>query len=357
VKQKIAILCPYPLQQAPSQRFRFEQYLEFLSENNLEISVFPFLNQGAWEIFYHQGKPFQKSIALILGMFRRGFLMFNLLSFPIIFIHREAAPMGPPVFEWILCKVFKKQVIYDFDDAIWLPNYSKQHEKFHRLKAYWKIKHIVRWANTVVVGNSFLAEYALRFNGNVTIIPTTIDLRFHRKPTAICENHPLVIGWTGSHTTINYLLEIADSLEILASKHHFVFRVISNLPPDFDLPNVDFVKWNQATEMQDLSSFDIGVMPLTDDEWSKGKCGFKALQYMSLGIPTVASDVGVNANIIEDGKNGFLIHTKEDWVIRLTELLTNPVLRSRLGSASKDTVKMEFSVEANQHKYLKLFQK
>jgi len=357
VKQKIAILCPYPLRQAPSQRFRFEQYLEFLEQQHLEVSVFPFLHQRGWEIFYHPGKPLQKSFALCIGFFRRCLLMPKLLFFSHVFIHREAAPMGPPAFEWLVCKVLRKPVIYDFDDAIWLPNYSKQHEKFHRIKAYWKIKHIIRWADTVVTGNSFLANYAGSYNQNVTVIPTTIDLHFHVKPTDICENNPLVIGWTGTHTTIDYLLEIADSLKTLAEKHAFVFRVISNAPPEFDLPNVDFIWWNKNSEISDLSRFDIGVMPLTDDEWSKGKCGFKALQYMALGIPTVASDIGANADIISDGLNGFLVRKPEDWVRLLSELLTHPERRLQVGQAAIHTVKKDFSVEANQAKYLKLFEK
>ena len=131
--------------------------------------------------------------------------MFKVRKFDYVFIHREASMIGPPVFEFVIAKVLRKKYIYDFDDAIWLPNYSQSNAKFHRLKAYGKVKSIVRWADKVVVGNAFLADYASNYNDNVQIIPTTIDLEnVHNRKTEHQEE-VIRIGWTGSHTTMEYL--------------------------------------------------------------------------------------------------------------------------------------------------------
>ena len=168
----------------------------------------------------------------------------TLLSIAII-KRKSNTDIGPPVFEWIIAKVFRKKFIYDFNDAIWLPNYGQSNVRFHQLKAYWKIKKIISWADQVVVGNSYLKDYALQFNPNVKIIPTTIDtINVHNK----CTNHDskkIIIGWTGSHTTMGYLPYLLPVLKELEKKFNFKFRVISNHPPPIDLDSLEFVKWNK----------------------------------------------------------------------------------------------------------------
>ena len=352
---KVAILCPYPFGEAPSQRFRFEQYLEFLKSNDVQCTVFPFLNQQGWALYYQSKVLRIKVIKVLIGWLKRWMLMPKLINKDVVFIHREAAPVGPPVFEWVITKVLRKRMIYDFDDAIWLPNYSKQHQHIHRLKAYWKVKHIVRWANRVVVGNDFLATYALRYNTNVEVIPTTIDLKYHAlHKNSVISDVP-IIGWTGTHTTVEYLKEIVPVLEKSATLHSFVFVLISNEPPSFPIPNLRFVRWNKATEIEDLSMFTIGVMPLEESEWAAGKCGFKALQYMALGIPTIAANVGVNSSIITHGKDGFIANTADDWFEQLLTLLSDPLLRKNLGKNAQACIRNRFSVQANQEKYRSLF--
>lgn len=356
MNKRIAIICPYPIHEAPSQRFRFEQYLTFWREEGCYVETFPFLNHNAWSFFYHNGKPIQKVLALARGMFMRFIFLFKALKFDTIFIHREAMPIGPPCFEWFVCKILKKKVIYDFDDAVWLPNYSKQHARFHWLKSYWKIKFIIKWASKVIAGNKYLESYALIYNSNVVIIPTTIDTSFHRFFNTNEKKKEVVIGWTGTHTTMFYLHQITPVLHELAKKYEFVFRVISNSKPDFDIPNLEYIPWKKETEIHDLSEFTIGVMPLTEDEWSKGKCGFKALQYMSLGIPTVASDVGVNAEIIRNGFNGFVATSRQDWYASLASLIEDPKLRTTMGETGLSTVQHFFSVDVFKEKYMDILE-
>ena len=281
-------------------------------------------------------------------------LMFKLRSADVIFIHREASMIGPPMFEWIIAKVLRKKYIYDFDDAIWLPNYSDSNARFQRLKAYGKVKKVMKWAHVISAGNEHLSDFAKQYNSNVTIIPTTIDLvNVHTLATDQHVEKP-IIGWTGTHTTMNYLEEIVPVLTELEQSHDFIFRVISNQAPSFELKSLEFVKWNKESEIEDLAKINIGIMPLTDTIWAKGKCGFKGLQYMALEIPSVMSPVGVNTSIVDHGKNGFLCNSQEEWKQTLIQLFENELLRKEIGKEGYLTVKKSYSFEANITNYLNL---
>jgi glycosyltransferase involved in cell wall biosynthesis len=313
LSKRLVIIAPYPKGEAPSQRFRFEQYLSFFEDEGYTIEFYPFLSDKTWKALYKEGSFFAKAFGMLGSFWRRFLLMFQLRSADVIFIHREASMIGPPVFEWTIAKVLRKKFIYDFDDAIWLPNYSDSNARFHRLKAYGKVKKIMKWAHVISAGNQHLANFAKQYNPNVTIIPTTIDLENVHTLSSNQDVEIPIIGWTGTHTTMNYLDELVPVLQELERTHSFTFRVISNQAPDFELNSLEFVKWNKETEIEDLAKINIGVMPLTDTIWAKGKCGFKGLQYMALEIPSVMSPVGVNTSIVDHGKNGFLCQSLQGW--------------------------------------------
>jgi glycosyltransferase involved in cell wall biosynthesis len=350
--KKLLILAPYPIHCAPSQRFRFEQYLPEL-EKELDIESHSFIDMELWNALYKDGRFAYKAIKMLQAFVRRKMLFLKIAKCDYLFIHREVAQVGPPIFEWIIAKILRKKFIYDFDDAIWIPNYSESNAKFQRLKAYWKVRYIMKWAHTITAGNQYLANFALQYNSNVIILPTTIDMDYHKSSEK--EPNEIVIGWTGSHTTVHYLNFLTPVLKKLAEKHLFKFRVISNQAPEFELENLDFVKWNKESEIEDLSKIDIGVMPLVEDQWSSGKCGFKALQYMSLGIPTVLSPVGVNEEIVEHNKTGFLVTDADAWISILSNLIEDKALRETIGQAGKNRIQESYSVEANTPKYSKLF--
>ncbi|MFT5777425.1 MAG: glycosyltransferase involved in cell wall biosynthesis [Crocinitomicaceae bacterium] len=352
--KKLFILAPYPHGQAPSQRFRFEQYMDFFKESGFEVEFHPFLSEKTWKSLYVNGSFFRKAFGMMGSFWRRFILLFRLKKAHTILIHREASMVGPPLFEWAIAKVLRKKYVYDFDDAIWLPNYSESNAKFHRLKAYGKVKKIMKWAGSISAGNQYLMDYALKFNKNVSIIPTTIDLEnVHNRPTNHQANPP-VIGWTGTHTTMHYLEEILPVLKELEKQYEFIFRVISNENPSFELTSFEFVKWNKVDEIKDLSSFSIGIMPLSDTIWAKGKCGFKGLQYMALEIPSIISPVGVNSSIVEHGQNGYLCQDASEWKAHLIELLESPELRQKIGKLGYETVREHFSVASNKPIYAKL---
>jgi glycosyltransferase involved in cell wall biosynthesis len=356
-RMKILFLTPYPHGEAPSQRFRFEQYLPALEKAGYNYTLESFLDIPTWKILYHPGNRFDKAIGILKGFGRRIKMLLDLKKYDFVFIHREAAPIGPPVFEWAIAELFRKKIIYDFDDAIWLPNTSETNKIAAGLKWHHKVKAICRLSYKVSCGNNYLCNFALQFNGNVILNPTTIDTIHLHHPEKIppkASDKP-VIGWTGTHSTIPYLERLIPIIKKLEEKYDFEFRIISNSQPDWPLKSLVFKPWNKKTEIQDLGTFDIGLMPLTDDMWAKGKCGFKALQYMALEVATVASPVGVNTSIIKHGENGMLCSTLNDWEQTIETLLRQPELREKLGKSGRKKVVEAYSVEANTLNFLNLF--
>lgn len=296
------------------------------------------------------------------GFWRRSVGLFDVWSADFVFIHREAAPVGPPVFEWIIARIFHRRIIYDFDDAIWLTD-KLESPLVKMIKCRGKVSTICKWSYRVSCGNAYLAEYAKKFNPNVVINPTTIDTDRQHNPSLVrgLRDHsvskPLTIGWTGSHSTLKYLNELQPVFKCIESEHPDVcFLIIADKRPDLSLDRLTFIPWRAETEIADLSQIDIGVMPLPNDEWSKGKCGFKILQYMSLCIPSLNSPVGVNIDIVNHGINGFLCSTKEEWLHGIRLLIADKELRDRLGAAGRQTVVNHYSVNSNSATFLALFE-
>lgn len=355
---KILFLVPYPLNQSPSQRFRFEQYFSSLKANGHSYEVRSFLANSGWKIIYKEGHLLQKLWSIVRGYFVRLVHVLQASHYDVIFIHREAAPLGPPVFEWLLAKVLRKRIIYDFDDAIWTTDTNNESSLVRILKWRKKVADVCKWSYKVSVGNNYLADYARQFNRNTIVNPTTIDTENVHKSSKKSERPDsdiVTIGWTGSHSTLKYICEIEEALTKITSEFNVRFLVIANVSPRLNISNLEFVSWNLATEIDDLAKIDIGIMPLPNDEWSKGKCGFKALQYMSLGIPTIASPVGVNSDIITDGVNGLLASSNQEWYNALKKLVTDRRIRQALGNNGRTTVESRYSVNANTNNFLSLF--
>jgi glycosyltransferase involved in cell wall biosynthesis len=189
----------------------------------------------------------------------------------------------------------------------------------------------------------------------VVLNPTTIDTVNLHNQVKNQHTPKVVVGWTGTHSTVNYLNELVPVLQKLEQELDFEFRVISNRAPDFQLKSLVYVPWNKDNEITDLLQFNFGVMPLTDDKWAKGKCGFKALQYMSLGMPAVVSPVGVNTRIVTDGVDGFLCNTPAEWEAALRQLISNESLRAQMGHAARAKIEDHFSVVSNSGNFLSLF--
>ena len=356
---RILFLIPYPLGQAPSQRFRFEQYIELLKERGHCMVFAPFIDDNTWYLLYQNGMFAQKALGIFNGFWRRFLLLFGLRRFDFVFIHREAAPIGPPVFEWIIAKVLRKKIIYDFDDAIWLPNTSDENRWVAKLKWHSKVSAICRWSHKVSCGNDYLCNYARQFNQHVVLNPTTIDTEGVHNPDLyqVADNkEKLVIGWTGSHSTLVYLDQIVPVIQALEKRYDFVFMVIADKAPTINCNSLRFVPWDKDREIEDLMRIDIGVMPLSDDAWAKGKCGFKALQYMAMGVPALVSPVGVNMEIVDHEVNGYLCHSEQDWYNKIEQLITDVALRKSFRKKAREKVVLNYAVLSNSDNFLALFE-
>lgn len=339
---RILALMPSLFDTSPGQRYRFEQWDPLLRERGVDITYAPFEDEELHALVHQPGMMGKKLRLVTRNLGRRLSLVSKVKDYDLVYILREAALLGPSVFERLIHQK-GVPIVFDFDDAIFVSYRSPSNGYLSYLKFASKTKTICRIASHVMVGNPYLAEYARQVNDRVTVIPTTIDTEKYLVPPPRNSSGPPVIGWTGSYSTVQHLDTLRGALKKLAQRESFRLRVIGT--PAYDCPPVDVeaMRWRADTELEDLSAIDIGVMPLPDDKWSKGKCGLKALQFMALGIPTVCSPVGVNTDIIQDDQNGFIAGTEDEWVDKLSRLLRSHELRQRLGHAGRVTVEQKYS--------------
>jgi glycosyltransferase involved in cell wall biosynthesis len=213
------------------------------------------------------------------------------------------------------------------------------------LKFPGKTASICRCSAQVVVGNSYLAAFAQQHNDQVTVIPSSVDIDRYRPRHKPAQNGRLVLGWMGSSTSQRHLEDFAPVLREILARNNVEVRVVSDREPV--MPGVPFSwhPWSAENEIEELARFDIGIMPIPDNRWARGKCAMKALLYMSMGVPVICSAVGTNRDVIVDGQNGFLAETTEDWVRSLEALVADADLRQRLGGAGRLTVERYYSTE------------
>lgn len=356
-KRDILFLLPYPLHRAPSQRFRVENFLFLLDEQNKTYTLAPFMTEHIWRIIYQKGNIMSKALGICQCFLKRwGLVLARANQYQYIYIHREAAPLGPPILEWFLAKVLGKKIIYDFDDAIWIPNISSENSIVALLKSFWKVASICKWSYKVSAGNNYLATYAQNSGAKQVLkIPTVVNTLSRYNCLKKHHDGPLVLGWTGSHSTLKFLDDVIPIIQELQTKYEFTFLVIADKKPELKLKSWVFCPWNEQTEIEDLLKIDIGIMPLTQDKWSEGKCGFKLIQYLSLGIPAIAQSVGVNKLIVEHGVNGFMADTAAEWITSISSLLNDADLRQSMGMEGRRKVMEKYSIAAQKDAFLQLF--
>lgn len=339
---RIAALVPYAIGTTPSQRFRLEQWAIPLASRGIEIDFLPFADRSVMKLLSLPGRHAMKGFALLAAFARRLRTLRRMTTYDAVVLHRSAALFGPAILERSLPR--RAPLIYDFDDAIFLQHTAAVNRWFGWLKFAGKTATICRLAHHVVVGNDYLAEYAGRYNARVTIVPTSIDTDAYRPQPRSSRGGPVIVGWTGSSTSQTHLELFVPTLRALVARRAIELRVISNRPPDLEgVPHV-WEPWDDTREAEAIGNFDIGIMPMPDDAWSKGKCALKALQCMATGVATVASAVGANREVIEHGKNGLLASSPEEWLGQLERLIDDEGLRARLGAEARRTVVEKYSM-------------
>jgi len=334
---------PYPSGRVPGQRYRIEQWAPRLRSEGIELTFSPFLSARGMDVLYRRGHAPTKARETARGYLRRLGELGRLGGYDVAYVYREAALLGPA---WIEKRLARRlPVVFDFDDAIYLPAHAEANAAARFLKRPGKAAEVCRLARHVTVGNETLAEFARRHAAAVTVIPSTIDTDAYVVRARPPNPRP-VVGWTGSGTTVPYLRPLAGALARLRERVDFEMRVIGG---DVEIPGVEVrcQPWRAESEVDDLRALDVGLMPLPDDEWTRGKGGMKALQYMALAIPPVLSPVGANATIVDDGVSGFHARGDQEWVDRIERLLKDGALRARMGSAARRTVEESYSARVH----------
>jgi len=341
---KVLALSPIP-EEGAGCRFRVAQYVPYLRDAGFDVTISSFYTPEFFRLVYQPGHHLRKGASFIGLALRRVRELFELGRYDLVLLYREAIPIGPPIIESIIA-MRGVPIVYDFDDAIFLPNVSEANKAIAFLKNPGRVAQILRRSRRVIVGNEFLAAYARQHHSAVTVIPTAVDTdRFAPRTEAGDPNRELIVGWIGSPTTYPYLESLSDILREVSARHPFTLKVSgAGQPVTMSGVKVIDVPWTLADEVSLFNTCDIGVYPLTNDDWSRGKCGFKAIQCMACGVPVVAAAVGVNREIIVDGVNGFLAATHDEWVDKLARLLVDPALRARMAAAGRTTVEERYSI-------------
>jgi glycosyltransferase involved in cell wall biosynthesis len=333
---------------APGQRFRFEQWAPRLARDHaITLDLAPFESPRLSGVLYKPGHYAAKAALVSLDFLRRARVLPKARDYDGILLFREAALIGPAIYERLLTWI-GKPIIYDFDDSIWSEAQEKNNGFFSRLHFVGKTSTLCRIASAVTPGNEFLADYARRRNGHVVVMPTSIELDDYPVVPEAEGERPFVICWTGSTSTLAHFEHAREALETLARRMPVTVKVICNKPPERPIAGAEmrFVPWTQEGEAREIGDSHVGIMPLPDNEVTRGKCGLKALQCMATGRPVVVSPVGMNVDLIRDGENGFLASTSSDYVEALTKLAASPDLRERMGAAGRRTVEQSYSAEA-----------
>jgi glycosyltransferase involved in cell wall biosynthesis len=338
---------------SPSQRYRFEQFQPYLEAQGYAVAYFYLIREQDDRKFYGAGHYWAKAFILLRSLCLLIGLLFKAGDYDLIFVQREAFMLGTVFFERQLAK--RAPLVYDFDDAIWLQQVSAGNRALSFLKDARKTEKLIALSDLILAGNAYLANYAEQFNEQVALVPTVVDTdNYKRIPQA--DQEAICIGWSGSFSTIPYFEYALPALRILKARYgeRIYFKVIGDASYHNEELNIKGVAWSSASEVQELSEIDIGIMPLPDDEWTKGKCALKGLLYMSLEQAAVLSDVGVNATVVQDGVNGFLATDTQDWVDKLARLIENPELRQQMGQRARQTVLERYSVRSEQRHLLDL---
>ena len=337
---------------APNQRYRLEQWAPHLArDHGIDLDFVPFESPRLTEILYEKGRYAEKAAWVSFDFLRRAGTLAQAQRYDGVVVCREASLIGPAIYERLIAWT-GKPIIFDFDDAIWS---SAQHEGnasahglLSRLHFAGKTSSICRLASAVTVGNDYLGAYARKLNDDVAVVPTSIELADYPPQPELPEDGPFVVCWTGSTSTLIHFETARPALEAFASEVPTEVKVICSGPPHRDIAGAKttFTRWTADNEAAEVGACHVGIMPLPDTEFTRGKCGLKALQFMATERPVVVSPVGMNADLIKHDRNGLIASTTDEFINAFRRLASDPELRRRLGKAGRKTVEDHYSARS-----------
>lgn len=330
---KMLVLSKYG-QRAASTRYRFTQFFPALREAGYQPELSPLLDD---DYLYGRYEGRLSLPSLLRAGARRWRDLLRAGDYSVVALNYEAFPYLPAIYERLLAT--QAPIVFDLDDAI-----------FHRYDLSpllrpllgRKIARIAQLSRVAIAGNAYLAEHLSFGKNDVRVIPTVVDTTLY-KPAPKAAGEVPVIGWIGSPSTAVYLERVMPVIReaCAGGKARFVVVGAGRNAPE----GAESRDWSEHREIADVQGFDLGIMPLADDPWSRGKCGFKLIQYMACGLPVVASPVGVNGEIVRQGETGFLASTPQEWAKALTELVASPGLRAKMGGAGRARAEAEYSLQ------------
>lgn len=347
-KRRLLVLANKAAGLAPGQRFRFEQWAPRLArDHGITLDLLPFESPGLTNILYQSGHLVEKGARATADLVRRFGAVAKARHYDAVLLFREAALLGPAIHERLIDWT-GTPIIFDYDDSIWSAQQEANNGIFSKLHFFGKTSTLCRIAAAVTPGNAFLADYAAKRNSNVFVTPTSIELDDYPIVAEPADDGRFVVGWTGSTSTLVHFEHARAPLERLAREIPLAVKVICNVPPKRPIEGAEmrFVPWSQEREAAEVGDCHVGIMPLPDNEATRGKCGLKALQYMATGRPAVVSPVGMNLDLVKDGVNGRLASSDDDFFDALLALARAPDERRAMGIEARKTVEQHYSAQA-----------
>jgi L-malate glycosyltransferase len=356
-RKKVLILCPSPKGTAPTQRLKYEQYLELLEKEGYDFTISSFQTNRFWKIIYQPGRTIEKIFWTAMGYLRRTWDLLRSPFYDAVFVNLWVTPIGFPFYERVLF-FFNKRVIYDIDDMIFITRHDHVKSSFfQRLKGRRKPVVMMKHAKYVIVCTPRLEEMAKEINKYKSAIDISSTFNTDRfvPVTSYQQQEITTIGWTGTHSTLAFLETLQPVMARVAQLRRIKLLVIANKEYSMKEVPTEYLPWKEETEVEDLHKFAIGLYSIPANEWSLGKSSLKALTYMAIAIPFVATAYGTNFRIMENGVQGYLAATEEEWVDSIVKLIDDVELRKRMGREGRKRVEELFSLKVNFPKYLHVF--
>jgi glycosyltransferase involved in cell wall biosynthesis len=356
MSMEVLALASYPIQ-AAATRYRLHQFVEPLRQRGITLNIRPFLDSKLFKSLYDRSALPRTALGLLRAGLLRSRDVLAARSADVILIQREAALFGPPMIEWLSSQVIKRPLVLDLDDATYIPYTGLTYGRLGKaFKWFRKTDSLIRWASLVTCGNRTIAEYVTNKGTEARIIPTVVDSDIFRPVAPTPESEPPVLGWIGTHSTFPYLESIFPALNELARNHRFRLKIVGAGRHDVNIPGVDVLNltWDLNREVEDFQSIDIGLYPINPSlyggAWALGKSGFKAIQYMNVGVPYVVTPVGSTKEIGEKGTTHFCATTLSEWRDALSILICDRERRLKMGGAGREFVTRHFALSAQTEK-------
>ena len=354
---KVLALASYPIE-AASTRYRVMQFIQPLAEQGITLTVHPFLDSQLNSSLYKRAEWSRTAFGLVGAAVRRAADVLRAHDADVLFVQREAMILGPPIIEWLAMRVGRCPMVLDLDDATYVSYLSPTYGRLgSALKWFSKTDDLIRWAKIVTCGSRAIADYVSAQGKRAVTIPTVVDTDLFRpRSEPHSENLP-VLGWVGTHSTYQYLASIFPALQRLARDHRFRLKVVGTGQKQVEIPGLDVenLPWSLNREIADFQSFDIGLYPIIEDDWSVGKSGFKSVQYMAVGLPFVTTPVGASAELGKPNVTHLFARTEDDWCAALARLLTDEDLRRRMGAAGRQYAVENYTVSMQAEKLAGVF--